>query len=176
MTCGRSDVLGRAAQDSDTSDNPPIRRELVGKVSDSSRASLRTLANIRDVRVSSRAAQQTWQTSKCVGAVVASAACYRLRRAGLDPASAFSFNGFENRRVPARGRDDGEGTMKNWNVRRAITPAEAIPESERLHRSLSWPHLVALGVGAIVGKGILTLTGVGADRAGPAGPSFSSPA
>ena len=58
--------------------------------------------------------------------------------------------------------------MKNWNVRRAITPAEAIPESERLHRSLSWPHLVALGVGAIVGTGILTLTGVGADRAGPA--------
>ncbi|WP_037552741.1 amino acid permease [Sphingomonas sp. URHD0057] len=58
--------------------------------------------------------------------------------------------------------------MKNWNVRKAITPAEAIPESERLHRSLSWPHLVALGVGAIVGTGILTLTGVGADRAGPA--------
>jgi basic amino acid/polyamine antiporter, APA family len=58
--------------------------------------------------------------------------------------------------------------MKNWNVRRAITPAEAIPEGERLHRSLSWPHLIALGVGAIVGTGILTLTGVGADRAGPA--------
>ncbi|HYC98219.1 amino acid permease, partial [Brevundimonas sp.] len=37
-----------------------------------------------------------------------------------------------------------------------------------LHRSLSWPHLVALGVGAIVGTGILTLTGVGAAKAGPA--------
>ena len=35
-------------------------------------------------------------------------------------------------------------------------------------RTLSWPHLVALGVGAIVGTGILTLIGVGADRAGPA--------
>jgi APA family basic amino acid/polyamine antiporter len=58
--------------------------------------------------------------------------------------------------------------MKNWNLRKAITPAEAIPEEERLHRSLSWPHLIALGVGAIVGTGILTLTGVGADRAGPA--------
>src|SRR5437868_747337 len=58
--------------------------------------------------------------------------------------------------------------MRNWNVRKAITPAEAIPPEERLHRSLSWPHLVALGVGAIVGTGILTLTGVGADRAGPA--------
>jgi APA family basic amino acid/polyamine antiporter len=36
-----------------------------------------------------------------------------------------------------------------------------------LARTLSWPHLVALGVGAIVGTGILTLIGVGADRAGP---------
>ncbi|MBB3346878.1 MULTISPECIES: amino acid permease [unclassified Sphingomonas] len=37
-----------------------------------------------------------------------------------------------------------------------------------LARTLSWPHLVALGVGAIVGTGILTLIGVGAERAGPA--------
>ncbi len=37
-----------------------------------------------------------------------------------------------------------------------------------LARTLSWPHLVALGIGAIVGTGILTLIGVGADRAGPA--------
>ena len=42
------------------------------------------------------------------------------------------------------------------------------PASEALARTLSWPHLVALGVGAIVGTGILTLIGVGADRAGPA--------
>jgi len=42
------------------------------------------------------------------------------------------------------------------------------PEGGRLERTLSWPHLVALGVGAIVGTGILTLIGVGADRAGPA--------
>ena len=42
------------------------------------------------------------------------------------------------------------------------------PAGERLARTLSWPHLVALGVGAIVGTGILTLIGVGADRAGPA--------
>ena len=42
------------------------------------------------------------------------------------------------------------------------------PEATRLARTLSWPHLVALGVGAIVGTGILTLIGVGADRAGPA--------
>ncbi|TFI60353.1 amino acid permease [Sphingomonas parva] len=43
---------------------------------------------------------------------------------------------------------------------------ELAPE-HRLTRSLGWPHLVALGVGAIVGTGILTLIGVGADKAGP---------
>nr|WP_247712174.1 amino acid permease [Qipengyuania qiaonensis] len=37
-----------------------------------------------------------------------------------------------------------------------------------MRKTLSWPHLVGLGVGAIVGTGIYTLTGVGADRAGPA--------
>ena len=36
-----------------------------------------------------------------------------------------------------------------------------------LTRQLGWPHLLALGVGAIVGTGIYTLTGVGAARAGP---------
>lgn len=41
-------------------------------------------------------------------------------------------------------------------------------EERRLARTLSWPHLVALGVGAIVGTGILTLIGVGAAKAGPA--------
>lgn len=41
-------------------------------------------------------------------------------------------------------------------------------EGRTLKKTLSWPHLVALGVGAIVGTGIYTLTGVGADRAGPA--------
>ena len=47
-------------------------------------------------------------------------------------------------------------------------PMTAPPAAEQLARTLSWPHLVALGVGAIVGTGILTLIGVGADRAGPA--------
>ena len=58
--------------------------------------------------------------------------------------------------------------MKNWNVRKAIVTREEMPEEHRLHQSLSWPHLIALGVGAIVGTGILTLTGVGAAKAGPA--------
>jgi basic amino acid/polyamine antiporter, APA family len=39
---------------------------------------------------------------------------------------------------------------------------------DRLRPSLSAWHLVLLGVGAIVGTGIYTLVGVGADRAGPA--------
>src|SRR3982751_1927921 len=58
--------------------------------------------------------------------------------------------------------------MKNWNVRKTIVSREEMPEHHRLARTLSWPHLVALGVGAIVGTGILTLIGVGAGRAGPA--------
>ena len=41
-------------------------------------------------------------------------------------------------------------------------------QGRTLRKTLSWPHLIALGVGAIVGTGIYTLTGVGADRAGPA--------
>lgn len=56
----------------------------------------------------------------------------------------------------------------SWNRRKsmdAMIPTEA---HHRLARTLSWPHLLALGVGAIVGTGILTLIGVGADRAGPA--------
>jgi APA family basic amino acid/polyamine antiporter len=55
--------------------------------------------------------------------------------------------------------------MAGWNVRKRIS----VDTQERgLARSLSWPHLVAMGVGAIVGTGILTLIGIGADKAGPA--------
>ncbi|MEO7655467.1 MAG: amino acid permease [Sphingomicrobium sp.] len=43
-----------------------------------------------------------------------------------------------------------------------------MPEHHRLQQSLHWGHLIALGVGAIVGTGILTLIGVGAAKAGPA--------
>ena len=58
--------------------------------------------------------------------------------------------------------------MSDWNRRKPITPAQHADDPTRLPRTLSWPHLLALGVGAIVGTGILTLIGVGADRAGPA--------
>ena len=58
--------------------------------------------------------------------------------------------------------------MENWNFRKVVVPREEMPEHHRLKQTLSWPHLVALGVGAIVGTGILTLIGVGAGKAGPA--------
>ena len=52
--------------------------------------------------------------------------------------------------------------------RKPIDAREALEHGRSLKKTLSWPHLIALGVGAIVGTGIYTLTGVGADRAGPA--------
>jgi basic amino acid/polyamine antiporter, APA family len=52
--------------------------------------------------------------------------------------------------------------------RKIILPSHELPTHQQLTRTLGWPHLLALGVGAIVGTGILTLIGVGADRAGPA--------
>jgi APA family basic amino acid/polyamine antiporter len=53
-------------------------------------------------------------------------------------------------------------------ARKTVVADEDMPAEHRLKRTLGWPHLVALGVGAIVGTGILTLTGVGAAKAGPA--------
>ena len=58
--------------------------------------------------------------------------------------------------------------MKNWNTRKILIAREDMPEAHRLKQTLSWPHLLALGVGAIVGTGILTLIGVAAGKAGPA--------
>lgn len=52
--------------------------------------------------------------------------------------------------------------------RKPIESRGAHGQRHTLRKTLGWPHLVALGVGAIVGTGIYTLTGVGADRAGPA--------
>ncbi|GAW39975.1 putative amino acid permease YhdG [Brevundimonas sp. SH203] len=58
--------------------------------------------------------------------------------------------------------------MAFWNRRRSIDAMLAPRDGPRLKPTLSWPHLLALGVGAIVGTGILTLIGVGAGLAGPA--------
>jgi len=57
--------------------------------------------------------------------------------------------------------------MSFWMRRKAIDTAHAGHDGPALKKTLSWYHLVALGVGAIVGTGIYTLTGVGAGLAGP---------
>lgn len=54
-----------------------------------------------------------------------------------------------------------------WNTRKPAGSEANLEAHHQLKRTLSWPHLVALGVGAIVGTGILTLIGVGAAKAGP---------
>ena len=58
--------------------------------------------------------------------------------------------------------------MQSWLRRKPIDQLTQHEEGRRLIPTLSWPHLVALGIGAIVGTGIYTLIGVGADKAGPA--------
>src|SRR5881394_3095378 len=52
--------------------------------------------------------------------------------------------------------------------RKRVELAAGHGEGSGLKRTLGWPHLVALGVGAIIGTGIYTLTGVAAGLAGPA--------
>jgi len=56
----------------------------------------------------------------------------------------------------------------SWTRRKPMEAMTPRGGSHSMARTLSWPHLLALGVGAIVGTGILTLIGVGADLAGPA--------
>src|SRR5690348_5322647 len=58
--------------------------------------------------------------------------------------------------------------MPNWTFRKTVVAPEEMPEEHRLHKTLSWPHLIFLGVGAIVGTGILVLIGTAAGKAGPA--------
>jgi basic amino acid/polyamine antiporter, APA family len=58
--------------------------------------------------------------------------------------------------------------VARWNAKKTVVETADLAPEHRLKRSLSWPHLVALGVGAIIGAGILTLTGEGAAKAGPA--------
>jgi APA family basic amino acid/polyamine antiporter len=54
-----------------------------------------------------------------------------------------------------------------WNRLKPMD-SHGIDPAHRLKATLSWPHLVAMGVGAIVGTGIYTLTGISAGLAGPA--------
>lgn len=51
--------------------------------------------------------------------------------------------------------------------RKPLELAQAADVSH-LRKTLGWPHLMAMGVGAIIGTGIYTLIGVGAGQAGPA--------
>ncbi len=51
--------------------------------------------------------------------------------------------------------------------RKSIDTITQQDAQHRLKATLSWWHLVAMGVGAIVGTGIYTLTGIGAGLAGP---------
>src|ERR1700749_4365401 len=57
--------------------------------------------------------------------------------------------------------------MRGWLTRKNIAPSRD-EATHHLAPSLSWWHLVALGVGGVVGTGIYTLVGVGANLAGPA--------
>jgi len=57
--------------------------------------------------------------------------------------------------------------MAFWNRRKPIGAEEGLDENQQLKRTLSWPHLVALGVGAIIGTGIFVLIGTGVNLAGP---------
>jgi APA family basic amino acid/polyamine antiporter len=58
--------------------------------------------------------------------------------------------------------------MAFWNRTKSFEAATSRSPHSALKPTLSWVHLIGLGVGGIVGTGILTLTGVGAGVAGPA--------
>lgn len=51
--------------------------------------------------------------------------------------------------------------------RKLLSEIKSHEQGRQLVRSLRWPHLIALGIGAIVGTGIYTLIGVGVFLAGP---------
>ncbi|WP_309643836.1 amino acid permease [Phenylobacterium sp.] len=53
-------------------------------------------------------------------------------------------------------------------TRRRTMEAPQHEGGHKLKATLGWPHLMALGIGAIIGTGIYTLTGVAAGLAGPA--------
>ena len=58
--------------------------------------------------------------------------------------------------------------MAFWNRTKSLEAASSRATHSALKPTLTWVHLVGLGVGGIVGTGIYTLTGVGAGMAGPA--------
>lgn len=57
--------------------------------------------------------------------------------------------------------------MRHLTRRKSIDTITEQEEQHRLRPTLTWLHLVAMGVGAVVGTGIYTLTGIAAGLAGP---------
>ena len=58
--------------------------------------------------------------------------------------------------------------MSFWNRRKSLASVSARHSHSALRPTLTWVHLISLGIGGIVGTGIYTLIGVGAGLAGPA--------
>lgn len=58
--------------------------------------------------------------------------------------------------------------MAFWNRRKSLESVSTRQSHSALRPTLTWLHLVSLGIGGIVGTGIYTLIGVGAGLAGPA--------
>lgn len=58
--------------------------------------------------------------------------------------------------------------MAFYNRRKSLESVSARQSHSKLRPTLTWVHLVSLGIGGIVGTGIYTLIGVGAGLAGPA--------
>ncbi|MDY6948777.1 MAG: amino acid permease [Pseudomonadota bacterium] len=58
--------------------------------------------------------------------------------------------------------------MAFYNRRKSLESVSARQTHSALKPTLSWVHLMSLGIGGIVGTGIYTLIGVGAGLAGPA--------
>lgn len=58
--------------------------------------------------------------------------------------------------------------MSFWTRRKSLDVLAHVGTDRQLKKTLGWQHLIALGIGAVIGTGIYTLTGIGAVRAGPA--------
>jgi APA family basic amino acid/polyamine antiporter len=57
--------------------------------------------------------------------------------------------------------------MNFWVRRKSLDALAHLGSDRQLKKTLGWPHLIALGIGAVIGTGIFVLVGRGADYAGP---------
>jgi APA family basic amino acid/polyamine antiporter len=58
--------------------------------------------------------------------------------------------------------------MSFWTRRKSLDALAHIGSDRQLKKTLGWQHLIALGIGAVIGTGIFVLVGRGSDYAGPA--------